>query len=90
MTNSEIISIIISKNPSNRISELRKVQILQLAARYGTADDIRAAYSAYGSFEFVSGALSYACEYADLSGIIWAQCFQAVKFHGRLITLIWE
>lgn len=69
MTNSEIISIIISKNPSNRISELRKVQILQLAARYGTADDIRAAYSAYGSFEFVSGALSYACEYADLEKI---------------------
>ena len=65
MNNSEIIKAIISQNAPQKTSEIRKVQILQLAARFGTADDIREVYKTYREFEFQSGALSYACQYAD-------------------------
>ena len=48
---------------------MRKVQILQLAALFGTAEDIQMVYDTYQKIEFTSGALSEACAQADLKKI---------------------
>ena len=69
MTNSEKIDNLLQKNVPSRTSELRKVQLLEIAVEFGTIEDIEKAYNRYGVFEFTGGALALACWLGSLEKV---------------------